>query len=146
MKRRTVLELMLALAGTGCATAPARLRDAPVDAMADARTRAQYAWLRATWGRQTIAGQQDLSWDDGVDMAQRVFADTGHDLRPIDQTGFRPAHSEENPMGEEGYEGHEGDGPPPDATMPPSSSTISASALRHFPIAGLAARTTRSLL
>lgn len=53
------------------------LRAAPVDAQADARTRAQFAWLRGIWGRQTIAGQQDLTWDDSVDMAGRVFADTG---------------------------------------------------------------------
>jgi mannan endo-1,4-beta-mannosidase len=77
MKRRSLLQLMLALAGTGCATARAPVRATPVDAQADARTREQFAWLRATWGRQTIAGQQDLSWNDGVDMAQRVFDDTG---------------------------------------------------------------------
>jgi len=56
---------MLALAGTGCASARIPARAAPVDAQADARTREQYAWLRATWGRQTIAGQQDLAWNDG---------------------------------------------------------------------------------
>jgi mannan endo-1,4-beta-mannosidase len=66
---------------SACAAAAAAerapLRAAPVDAQADARTRAEFAWLRATWGRQTIAGQQDLTWDDSVDMAQRVFDDTG---------------------------------------------------------------------
>jgi mannan endo-1,4-beta-mannosidase len=77
VKRRSALQLMLALAGTGCATPRAPLGDAPADALADARTREQYAWLRATWGRQTIAGQQDLTWNDDVDMAQRVFTDTG---------------------------------------------------------------------
>jgi mannan endo-1,4-beta-mannosidase len=47
------------------------------DPQADARTRALYAWLRSVWGRQVIAGQQDLTWDDSVDMAGRVFQDTG---------------------------------------------------------------------
>jgi mannan endo-1,4-beta-mannosidase len=47
------------------------------DPQADARTRALYAWLRGIWGRQVIAGQQDLTWDDSVDMAARVFQDTG---------------------------------------------------------------------
>lgn len=49
----------------------------PVDPQATPRTKAEYAWLLATWGKQTIAGQQDLSWDDSVDMARRVFDDTG---------------------------------------------------------------------
>jgi mannan endo-1,4-beta-mannosidase len=47
------------------------------DPQADARTRALYAWLRSIWGRQVIAGQQDLTWDDSVDMAARVCQDTG---------------------------------------------------------------------
>ncbi|WP_211172381.1 glycosyl hydrolase [Massilia forsythiae] len=40
-------------------------------------TRALYAWLRGIWGKQIIAGQQDLTWNDGADMARRVFDDTG---------------------------------------------------------------------
>jgi mannan endo-1,4-beta-mannosidase len=47
------------------------------DAQADAHTKQVYAWLRSVWGKQTIAGQQDLTWDDSVDMARRVFDDTG---------------------------------------------------------------------
>lgn len=47
------------------------------DPQAGAHTRAVHAWLRAIWGKQTIAGQQDLTWDDSVDMARRVFDDTG---------------------------------------------------------------------
>lgn len=47
------------------------------DPLAGPRTQAVYAWLRGVWGRQTIAGQQDLTWDDSVDMARRVFDDTG---------------------------------------------------------------------
>jgi mannan endo-1,4-beta-mannosidase len=82
LNRRQSMAALLALAA-GAAGIPsfaadrAPLRDAPVDGQADARTRALYAWLRSIWGRQTIAGQQDLSWNDRVDMAQRVFDDTG---------------------------------------------------------------------
>jgi mannan endo-1,4-beta-mannosidase len=53
-----------------------------------------YAWLRDVWGRQTIAGQQDLTWNDEVDMARRVFDDTGkypalmgYDFMNIGMTG-----------------------------------------------------------
>jgi mannan endo-1,4-beta-mannosidase len=61
------------------AAVPAVALEAPAlaDPQADARTRALYAWLRGIWGRQIIAGQQDLTWDDSVDMAARVFQDTG---------------------------------------------------------------------
>lgn len=73
--------LLAAVASAAHAQAPAPKPVAPVDALVDpqatARTRAEYAWLRAIWGRKTIAGQQDLSWDDSVDMARRVFDDTG---------------------------------------------------------------------
>ncbi|MFS2028310.1 glycosyl hydrolase [Massilia sp. CT11-137] len=74
MTRGLPFALMLALAGSASAASP---RATPVDAQADARTRAEYTWLVQTWGRQTIAGQQDLTWNDGVDMARRVFDDTG---------------------------------------------------------------------
>jgi len=47
------------------------------DPQATAPTRALYTWLNGIWGKQTLAGQQDLTWDDSVDMAGRVFADTG---------------------------------------------------------------------
>jgi mannan endo-1,4-beta-mannosidase len=75
MNRRTlILAALLAwlaaepahAAGTGLA-----------DAQALPQTKAQYAWLQGIWGSKTIAGQQDLTWDDRVDMAQRVFDDTG---------------------------------------------------------------------
>ena len=55
------------------ATPAAKLADPD----ATPRSQALYAWLQQTWGKQTIAGQQDLTWDDSVDMAQRVYADTG---------------------------------------------------------------------
>ncbi len=45
-----------------------------------------------------------------------MFADTGHDLRPLEQTGFRPAHSEENELPPD-----ESGGYPGDATIPPKS-------------------------
>lgn len=52
-------------------------RTGPVDAGANAKTRATYAWLRSIWGTSMIAGQADLTWKDSVDMAERVHADTG---------------------------------------------------------------------
>jgi mannan endo-1,4-beta-mannosidase len=47
------------------------------DPQAAPSTKAVYAWLQSIQGKQTIAGQQDLTWDDSADMAQRVFDDTG---------------------------------------------------------------------
>ncbi|MDB5748317.1 MAG: beta-mannosidase [Massilia sp.] len=58
-------------------SAPAAAPLALSDPQASARTRAVYAWLHSIWGKQVIAGQQDLTWDDSVDMARRVFDDTG---------------------------------------------------------------------
>lgn len=52
-------------------------RDAPIDASATIKTRAIYTYLRSTWGKQTLTGQQDLTWKDGIDMAERVYKDTG---------------------------------------------------------------------
>jgi mannan endo-1,4-beta-mannosidase len=73
--------LLLSLLGAGAAPAQAQVAGpasrTPVDPQATARTRAEYAWLVDTWGKKTIAGQQDLTWDDRVDMAQRVFDVTG---------------------------------------------------------------------
>ncbi|WP_198118157.1 glycosyl hydrolase [Massilia rhizosphaerae] len=74
---KTGVALALLLAGLHGQAGAAPVRDAPVDARADARTRAEFAWLRQTWGRHTIAGQQDLTWNDGVDMTQRVLDATG---------------------------------------------------------------------
>lgn len=59
------------------AAPPTPARAVPVDPQALPRTRTEYAWLASIWGRKTIAGQQDLTWDDSVDMARRVFDDTG---------------------------------------------------------------------
>jgi mannan endo-1,4-beta-mannosidase len=61
----------------GQAPAPMPAVRTPVDPQATPRTKAEYAWLVDIWGKKTIAGQQDLTWDDRVDMAQRVFDDTG---------------------------------------------------------------------
>ncbi|HEX8605976.1 MAG TPA: glycosyl hydrolase [Pseudoduganella sp.] len=52
-------------------------RAAPVDGLADPKTRATYAYLRSIWGHYIIAGQSDLTWKDAIDMAERVHADTG---------------------------------------------------------------------
>jgi mannan endo-1,4-beta-mannosidase len=81
MKLLRIVAAAWMLAGgmqAGAADVQAALRAAPVDAGAGARTRAQLAWLRdAVWGSKTLAGQQDLTWDDSIDMAERVHADTG---------------------------------------------------------------------
>jgi mannan endo-1,4-beta-mannosidase len=70
--------LALLLCAAGCSAAQVRpVRDMPVDSQANTRTKSIYAWLRSDWGKKVIAGQQDLTWKDSVDMAQRVFDDTG---------------------------------------------------------------------
>jgi mannan endo-1,4-beta-mannosidase len=74
---RALLLLALAPPQMVAQAAQAPLRDAPVDARADARTRAEYRWLLDVWGKKTIAGQQDLTWNDAADMAARVHEDTG---------------------------------------------------------------------
>lgn len=79
ISRRDSLKGLAALAGAAAgapllaATAPPALSDP----QASSHARALYAWLHGIWGRQVVAGQQDLTWDDGVDMGQRVFDDTG---------------------------------------------------------------------
>ena len=52
-------------------------RAAPVDAKTNDKTRTIYTYLRSIWGKRIIAGQMDLTWKDSVDMAERVYADTG---------------------------------------------------------------------
>jgi mannan endo-1,4-beta-mannosidase len=52
-------------------------RAAPVDANATPKTKALYGYLRNISGKLIIAGQQDLTWHDAVDMAERVRNDTG---------------------------------------------------------------------
>jgi mannan endo-1,4-beta-mannosidase len=77
--RRKLLKGLAALCGA--AAGPPLLAAGAAPALsnprASAHARAVYAWLRRIWGRQVIAGQQDLTWDDRVDMARRVFDDTG---------------------------------------------------------------------
>lgn len=51
-------------------------RTAPVDANANAKTQAIYTYLKSISGQKTLSGQQDLTWKDSVDMAERVFTDT----------------------------------------------------------------------
>ncbi len=53
------------------------LRDTPVDAQATAKTQRVYTYLKDIWGEKTLTGQQDLTWKDSIDMAARVFNDTG---------------------------------------------------------------------
>ncbi len=52
-------------------------RTALADAKANEKTRALYTYLLSIWGKNMIAGQSDLTWKESVDMAERVFADTG---------------------------------------------------------------------
>ena len=77
--RRTLLRGLAALCASAASpfTLAASRGPALADPQASKHVQAVYAWLHGIWGRQIIAGQQDLSWDDGVDMAQRVFDDTG---------------------------------------------------------------------
>lgn len=53
------------------------MRSTPVDANANAKTQAIYTYLKSIWGQKTLSGQQDLTWKDSVDMAERVHTDTG---------------------------------------------------------------------
>jgi mannan endo-1,4-beta-mannosidase len=53
------------------------LRSAPIDPNANAKTQATLTYLKSIWGQKTLSGQQDLTWKDSIDMAGRVFADTG---------------------------------------------------------------------
>lgn len=77
--RRKLLKGLAALCASAASPFTPAASDGPAlaDPQAGAHAQAVYAWLHGIWGRQIIAGQQDLSWDDGVDMAQRVFDDTG---------------------------------------------------------------------
>lgn len=79
ISRRDSLKGLAALAGA--AAGPPLLAAPAPPALSNPRASADawavYAWLHGIWGRQIIAGQQDLTWNDRVDMAQRVFIDTG---------------------------------------------------------------------
>lgn len=55
----------------------AAARPAPVDPNANATTQAIYTYLKSISGQKTLSGQQDLTWKDSIDMAERVFTDTG---------------------------------------------------------------------
>jgi mannan endo-1,4-beta-mannosidase len=77
VRRRILAASLLAAAMTTGAASAAGPSAALSDPDANPRTRALYTWLLSIQGKQTLAGQQDLTWDDSVDMAARVFADTG---------------------------------------------------------------------
>jgi len=53
------------------------IRSTPVDAHANAKTQTIYTYLKGIWGENTLAAQQDLTWKDSIDMAERVHTDTG---------------------------------------------------------------------
>ncbi|MDQ2076404.1 glycosyl hydrolase [Marinimicrobium sp. ABcell2] len=48
-----------------------------VNPNADEVTLGVYRYLRSVFGTQILSGQQDLTWDDSIDMFQRVVNDTG---------------------------------------------------------------------
>jgi mannan endo-1,4-beta-mannosidase len=52
-------------------------RTEPVNANATIKTRALFSYLRSIHGKATLTGQQDLTWKDAIDMAERVHKDTG---------------------------------------------------------------------
>ena len=41
------------------------------------KAEAVYDYFRSVWGTKTLSGQQDLTWQDSIDMYQRVLDDTG---------------------------------------------------------------------
>jgi len=49
----------------------------PVDSKADKCVLQVMKFFADTYGQKTISGQMDLTWKDSVDMAERVFNDTG---------------------------------------------------------------------
>jgi mannan endo-1,4-beta-mannosidase len=70
------------------------LPSAPIDPDATDAAVALYEFLRSSYGNAIIAGQMDLTWDDQVDMRQRVYDDTGrypalmgHDFMNYGHTG-----------------------------------------------------------
>ncbi len=48
-----------------------------VDPNAKTTTQTVFDYLHAIWGEKMLSGQQDLTWNDGTDMYQRVLDDTG---------------------------------------------------------------------
>lgn len=53
------------------------MREDLVNANAGLSAQAVYDYLRSVWGSYTLSGQQDLTWQDGIDQYQRVLNDTG---------------------------------------------------------------------
>jgi mannan endo-1,4-beta-mannosidase len=53
------------------------MRQDLVNANADATAQSVYDYLRSVWGKYTLSGQQDLTWQDNIDQYQRVINDTG---------------------------------------------------------------------
>lgn len=48
-----------------------------VDPKASATAQQVYSYLGSIWGKSMLAGQQDLTWNDSIDMFDRVVSDTG---------------------------------------------------------------------
>ncbi len=58
-------------------SAAASVTSTPINPNADPAARALLAYLDSLYGKAILAGQQDLTWQDSVDMARRVFSKTG---------------------------------------------------------------------
>ena len=52
------------------------LSETLVNPNADATAKKVYTYLKSVWGSKMLSGQQDLTWNDSVDMYQRVINDT----------------------------------------------------------------------
>lgn len=55
----------------------APLRETLVNSNADANATSVFNYLLSIWGNHILSGQQDLTWEDDIDMYQRVINDTG---------------------------------------------------------------------
>lgn len=75
-----ILAAVFALAGTSAFADEAwvpEISPYPVDKKATENTVRLMHFLSDTYGRKIISGQEDLTWKDSVDMAGKVFRDTG---------------------------------------------------------------------
>ena len=62
----------------GNTTAPQTpLSTALVTAGASANAKSVFSYLNSVWGKKMLSGQMDLTWDDRIDMRQRVIDVTG---------------------------------------------------------------------
>lgn len=58
-------------------TTQTELSQALVTESASDKTQAVFSYLHSIWGKKMLSGQMDLTWDDQIDMRQRVIDVTG---------------------------------------------------------------------